>query len=323
MPAEPAPDLSVVVPMLDAEARLPLLHDRLSRTLLATGRSAELILVDDRSSDRTWEVVRSITAKDATVTGVRLATNVGQVGALCAGFQLARGDVVVMMDDDLETDPEDLVHLVVAVDDGADFASGWRRGQRSPLRAAGSWAYNTRLRRRGYPFHDAGCGLNAMTRDVARQISAQGWLVREHRFKPYVATITERIVEVPVAVRKTTESHQTLVGLAASWLDVEVTTGAMSIPAFIVAGIALPGALGAAALVSSARSRAGGGRSLPAGVLGSGCLAITGLAWRTLACRQAKERRASSEAPWSIAETAARCPSRPGPVGSPGDEILG
>ena len=156
----------------------------------------------------------------------------------------------MIMDDDLETDPAGLIPLLAAVEAGAEFASGWRKGPRPSVRTLGSRLYNARLRRWGLPFHDAGCGFNAMTATMATCIQRQGWLVRQHRFKPRVAQLTDRIVEVPLTVRRTDSSHHNANGLAASWLDVELVFGPLTRARFITGAIVAPGAvaIGAAAV---------------------------------------------------------------------------
>lgn len=223
-----AVELSFVVPMLNAGSRTGQLHDALDRCLAAESRPVELILVDDGSTDGTWECVVSLCRADARVVGVRLVENVGQTGALGAGFSVARGSVVVMMDDDLEIEPRAYRDLVAQVDAGVDFASGRRRGPRPMIRSISSRLYNARLRRWGMQFHDAGCGFNAMTGDLARRLSREGWAIRMHRFKPRVAQITERIVEVDLPVHRQHVSHYGIVDLAASWADIETRFGPLS-----------------------------------------------------------------------------------------------
>ena len=137
---ERLPDVSVVVPMLDAETRINELYQPLADVLAGMGRASEIILVDDGSTDGTWMAIERLAAVDPGVNGVRLAGNVGQTSALCAGFSVARGRLVVIMDDDLETDPAGLLPLLAAVEAGADFASGWRKGPRPWVRTLGSRA---------------------------------------------------------------------------------------------------------------------------------------------------------------------------------------
>ena len=125
--ARTSASVSVVVPMLDAGPRVDAVHAVLSELVAERGPDAELILVDDASSDDTWRRIQQLAVVDPRVVGLRLQRNVGQTSALCAGFSVATGRSVVIMDDDVECGPEDLRRFVAAIDAGADFASGWRR----------------------------------------------------------------------------------------------------------------------------------------------------------------------------------------------------
>ncbi|MBA3348819.1 MAG: glycosyltransferase family 2 protein, partial [Actinobacteria bacterium] len=121
---DPAPALSIVVTLLDEEATLEELHGRIAATL--AGADYELILVDDGSRDRTWEIVARLAAQDDRVRAVRFKRNFGQHPAMHAGLARARGAIVVTMDGDLQNQPEDILKLVAAVEAGADVASGRR-----------------------------------------------------------------------------------------------------------------------------------------------------------------------------------------------------
>jgi dolichol-phosphate mannosyltransferase len=235
--------VTVVVPMLNAATRIDALHRSVRAYLDEALPGSEILLVDDGSSDQTWSRIGDIAARDPFVSGVRLDVNVGQVGAMCAGFSRARGDVVVTMDDDLDCDPSEIGNFVDAVNSGADFASGWRRGARSPVRALGSWCFNARVRQLGFPLHDAGCGLNALTRDLARQVAVLGWDVRMHRIKLVMAQMTDDLVEVEFTVRPTSGSHYGLRRLAAAWLDTELTFGSLTSTGVRLLGVAAPCAL--------------------------------------------------------------------------------
>lgn len=294
-------ELTIVVPMLDAGPRVAALHDELSALLVDRFPQGELVLVDDGSTDDTWQRLERLSRTDPRVVGVRLGRNVGQTGALCAGFSVARGPVVVMMDDDLECDADDVHRFVDAVRAGADFASGWRQGWRVPMRSIGSQLYNRRLRSWGLPFHDAGCGFNAMTLDLAQRIAALGWGVRQHRFKPAVATLTDRIVEVPFEVRPTTESHHGLRSLAVSWLDVEARFG--PVPTGVLGAITVGLPTLAAAIVLAPLRSAPRGPARVARMVSGATMAGMALAgadvWRRW---WQMERRDASTAPFVIAE---------------------
>lgn len=294
--------LSVVVPMLDAGARVESVHAVLSELVAGGHPDAELILVDDASSDDTWRRIVALTRGDARVIGLRLRDNVGQTSALCAGFSIATGRVVVIMDDDLECGPEDLRRFVAAVDQGADFASGWRIGWRTPVRSLGSRLYNARLRSWGLPFHDAGCGANAMTLDLARRIAQLGWEVRQHRFKPAVATLTDRIAEVPFEVRPTRESHHGLRSLALSWLDVEARFGPLSPIQLGALTVGLPAAVGVAVLAAPPAPTAGRPWRVLRALLALAPLAVSVFGADALRRWWAQARQEQSEPPFVIAE---------------------
>lgn len=292
------PEISIVVPLYEAEDRVLALFDAVTaeRDRLPP---FELILVDDGSTDSTWPLVSALAERAPGTVGVRLASNFGQTGALCAGFSVARGDVVVMMDDDLDCGPAEIPRFVEAVRAGAEFASGWRRGTREPVRHLGSMLYNARIRRWGLPFRDAGCGTNALTKDLARQLVDAGWAVRQHRFKPTVARLTDRIVEVPFEVRPTTTSHHNVRSLAASWLDVEMTFGSMTSARYVAVAVLSPLLLAAWLAVQVARRpRHRIARALGVATLG----AIGGFALDVLSVRLRQDRRDAARPPFVIAE---------------------
>ncbi len=290
-------ETSIVVPMRNASGRVERLHHRLA-SAPGLGRR-EIVLVDDGSTDGTWSEIERLAADHPHTVGIRLPERFGQTGALCAGFSVARGEVVVMTDDDLETDPDDLRHLARAVRDGADFASGRREGTRPPVRAAASTVYNARLRSWGFPFHDAGCGTDAMTLDIARELARRGWGVRDHRFKIVVTHLTDAIVEVPLQVQPTRPSQHTIGGLAASWLDVELTYGRATVPGFVAMAIAAPLATAGRLLGSPRRGvPRGPGRLTAALVLTVGAAGAA----RILLLRMRRQRECHTRPPWVIAE---------------------
>jgi hypothetical protein len=208
--------------MRDAAERILLVHSALLGTLASAYPDHQIVYVDDGSRDATWSLIEKLATDNPAVIGVRLRGH-GQVAALQAGFDAADGAVVAAMDDDLEIDPKELVSLVDALGDDVDFASARRTGPRSAARTVGSIAFNRRLRRWGYPFEDVGCAFMAMKARVARDLAAQGDLIRGHRFKPAVVARGHRIVEIPLPSVRTTDSHFGINHLAASWFDVEAT----------------------------------------------------------------------------------------------------
>jgi hypothetical protein len=261
----------VVVPTRDGEDRIPRVHAELKDALdTAYPDHHQIVYVDDGSHDQTWPIVEKLAAEDPAVLGIRLV-GCGQVAALQAGFEAATGSVVAAMDDDLEIAPSELSHLIDALDDHVDFASARRTGPRSPLRAVGSAAFNRRLRRWGYPFHDVGCAFMAMKASVAQDLASQGGRIRGHRFKPAVVARGHRTVEVPLPSSRTSDSHFGLSQLIASWFDVEATLRPTVMLGLFWLG-AIVAAVGTGAVVVGAVARSWGA------CFGGAWLILTGVA---------------------------------------------
>ena len=158
----------------------------------------EIILVDDGSRDGTWNEVRSAAA-DPRVRGLRLGANVGQTAAMMAGFDNARGEVIVSLDGDLQNDPRDIPALVAKLDEGYDLVCGWRQQRQDKLllRKVPSWLANRLIRRlTGVPITDNGCSLKAYRRELLSRIPLYA---EQHRFIPALsASVGARITEMPV-----------------------------------------------------------------------------------------------------------------------------
>jgi glycosyltransferase involved in cell wall biosynthesis len=208
MDGEPRPDVSIVVPLYNEVENLEDLHRQLTDALEGTGRSFELVLVDDGSTDGTREKLLALEAVDARVRPVLLRRNFGQTAAFSAGFDRSRGDVVVTSDGDLQNDPADIPGLLSRLDeDDLDMVCGWRRERKDPISKRVpsffanriiSWATGVRL-------HDYGCSLKAMRGEVARGIRLYGEM---HRFIPAVASwMGVRLAEVPVNHRPRTRGR--------------------------------------------------------------------------------------------------------------------
>ena len=168
----PAPAISVVTPMHNEEACVEEFVRRTDAALTAMGRSYEIIVVSDGSTDRTEELVRKLRGQHPSLRGVFLARNGGQCTALYAGIQESRGDLVVVMDGDLQHLPEEIHLLVDRMDDGTALVSGSRTGRTESLvlRRLPSRLANAMLRRvSGCPIRDMG-GFKAIRGDVARAL---------------------------------------------------------------------------------------------------------------------------------------------------------
>jgi glycosyltransferase involved in cell wall biosynthesis len=211
------PQLSIVVPLFNEEATIDPLHRRLSAVLARIGRTAEIIYVDDGSSDGTYFALCAIGAGDPAVVLVKLARNYGQTAALAAGFDRARGTVIVAMDGDLQHAPEDLPRLLDKLDEGYDIVSGWRERRvdnywtrRVPSRVA-NWLI---AKLSGVRLHDFGTTFKAYRASAIKGISLYGDL---HRFIPALASARgARIAEVPITnvQRPQNKSHY---GLSRTW----------------------------------------------------------------------------------------------------------
>jgi undecaprenyl-phosphate 4-deoxy-4-formamido-L-arabinose transferase len=197
--ALPAPDLSVVVTLLNEEASVEELHRRVAAAL--DGRSWELILVDDGSHDGTWAAVERLHAQDGRVRGVRFKRNFGQHPAMHAGLARAGGAIVVTMDGDLQNEPEDIPRLVAAVEAGADVASGRRQARRDSWgRTLPSRLINGMLRRfTGVRIADFGCAFNAYRRGAYEPML--GSIGRQKFTKALVLSGGASVVEVDVSHR--------------------------------------------------------------------------------------------------------------------------
>jgi glycosyltransferase involved in cell wall biosynthesis len=192
------PDLSVVAPLYDESQNVRPLVDWILQALETYSGTFEVILVDDGSRDDTWEQVRSATS-DPRVTGLRLGRNVGQTAAMMAGFDHARGDVIVSLDGDLQNDPRDIPALVSKLNEGYDLVCGWRQQRQDQLllRKVPSWVANRLIRRlTGVAITDNGCSLKAYRRDLLDRIDLYA---EQHRFIPALsASVGARITEMPV-----------------------------------------------------------------------------------------------------------------------------
>src|SRR3989441_11990220 len=157
-----APDISVFLPVFNEEPNLRPLHEKLNQALAQLGRTAEIIYVDDGSSDGSLNVLREIAAQDPRVRVIALRRNYGQTPAMAAGIDAARGEVLIPMDADMQNDPADIARLLKKIDEGYDVVSGWRKRRKDPLitRKIPSQIANWLISKiGGVPLHDYGCSL--------------------------------------------------------------------------------------------------------------------------------------------------------------------
>jgi glycosyltransferase involved in cell wall biosynthesis len=190
--------LSVVVPMMNERDNVAPLANRVRESLTSIPRW-ELVLIDDGSTDSTFEALQLEAAKDSRVKVVRLRRNFGQSAATQAGFDAAAGDVIVTMDGDLQNDPADIPALLAKLDEGYDAVLGLRanRQDKLVLRKLPSWAANWLIRKTlNIPFRDFGCTMRAMRRDLVDGFALYGEM---HRFiTALVLQQGGRVCQVPV-----------------------------------------------------------------------------------------------------------------------------
>lgn len=196
---KPELDISVVIPLFNEEENVGLLHNKLDEVLSKLKYKYEIIFIDDGSNDTTFERLRVIVESDPHVKAIKFRANCGQSAATDAGFELAKGAIIIVMDGDLQNDPKDIPNVLRKMDEGFDVVSGWRKNRQDKfvLRKFPSMIANrlicsvTKVN-----LHDTGCALKAYRYDIVKRINLYGEL---HRFLPALAKVEgARISEIPV-----------------------------------------------------------------------------------------------------------------------------
>ena len=195
-------ELSVIVPIRNEAPGLVELHRELTDTLDRWGRSYEIVAIDDGSTDESFEVLTKLHAMDPRLRVIRFRRNFGQTAAFAAGFEHARGRVIVTSDGDLQNDPRDIPALIARLESGYDIVCGWRKNRKDafvsrtvPSMLANrliSWATGVRL-------HDYGCSLKAFRAEVVKPLRLYGEM---HRFIPAIAS------EQGVAISEVVVNHR-------------------------------------------------------------------------------------------------------------------
>jgi len=192
-------ELSIVIPVRNEAPSLVQLHEELTRTLSAYGRSYEILVIDDGSTDDGFEILSRLQAVDAHLRVIRFRRNFGQTAAFAAGFDYARGRIIVTSDGDLQNDPADIPAMVEVLERGHDIVCGWRKdrqdrwlSRRLPSMMA-NWLISAST---GVRLHDYGCSLKAFRAEVVKPLKLYGEM---HRFMPAIASeqgvsIAERVV---------------------------------------------------------------------------------------------------------------------------------
>ena len=193
------PELSIVIPVHNESPNIKPLYEELTQTLGQYGRAYELLIVDDGSTDDSFEQLAGLQARDPRLRVIRFRRNFGQTAAFAAGIAAARGRLVVTSDGDLQNDPGDIPAMVALIDQGNDIVCGWRKDRkdtfitrRVPSILANkliSWAT-------GVPLHDYGCSLKVFRSEVIKPLRLYGEM---HRFLPAIASqIGVKIAEMEV-----------------------------------------------------------------------------------------------------------------------------
>ncbi len=195
-------ELSVIVPIRNEAPGLVELHRELTETLERWGRSYEIIVIDDGSTDDSFAVLTRLQAMDPRLRVIRFRRNFGQTAAFSAGFEHARGRVIVTSDGDLQNDPRDIPAMIAKLESGYDIVCGWRKNRKDafvsrtvPSMLANrliSWATGVRL-------HDYGCSLKAFRAEVVKPLRLYGEM---HRFIPAIAS------EQGVAIAEVVVNHR-------------------------------------------------------------------------------------------------------------------
>ena len=190
---------SIVVPFFNEQENIPPLYMKLTEVMDAIGESYELVFVDDGSRDNSFKVLSDIYEHDHRVNLVRLRRNFGQTAGLKAGFDFARGEIIISMDGDLQHDPEEIPRFLEKIEEGFDLVSGWRYARRDHwlMRQIPSRVANWMMAKlSGIDLHDFCTTFKAYRREIIQEIQLYGEL---HRFIPALAGSTgARITEVPI-----------------------------------------------------------------------------------------------------------------------------
>lgn len=193
--------LSIVIPLLNEAESLPELHSWIYDVLTKNNLSYELILIDDGSTDTSWNIIEELALKDKNIKALKFQKNYGKSAAFQKGFELANGKVVITMDADLQDSPEEIPELYRMIfEDNFDLVSGWKKNRQDPLsKTLPTKLYNWAARRiTGIHLHDFNCGLKAYKLSVVKSIELYGDM---HRYVPALAkyagfqNIGEKIVQ--------------------------------------------------------------------------------------------------------------------------------
>lgn len=194
-------DVSVVVPLLNEEESLPELCAWIERVCIENQLSYEIVMIDDGSTDASWNIIESLSAKNHHIKGIRFQRNYGKSAALNEGFKMVQGDVVITMDADMQDSPDEIPSLrKMIIEQGHDLVSGWKQVRHDPIsKTIPSKFFNwVTARVSKIDLHDFNCGLKAYRLKVVKSIEVYGEM---HRYIPLIAKwagfkkISEKVVQ--------------------------------------------------------------------------------------------------------------------------------
>ncbi|MDN5200835.1 glycosyltransferase family 2 protein [Fulvivirgaceae bacterium BMA10] len=194
-------DISVVIPLYNEEESITELCKWISRVMESHGFHYEIVIVDDGSTDNSWEIINNISSENGSVKAVKFKRNYGKSAALNTAFRCSEGDVVITMDADLQDSPDEIPELFKMIkEDGYELVSGWKKKRYDPLsKTIPSKFFNYITRKiTGIKLHDFNCGLKAYTSELVKSIEVYGEM---HRYIPAIAKwngfnrIGERVVQ--------------------------------------------------------------------------------------------------------------------------------
>lgn len=178
--------LSIVIPVYNEQDTIHVLRDEIDAVAKAHGYELDIVFVDDGSSDASWDRICELAERDEDVRGIRFRRNFGKAAGLSAGFEAARGELVITMDADLQDDPKEIPRFLEKIDAGHDVVSGWKKVRHDPWHKVGpSRIFNALVSwLTGVTLHDHNCGFKCYRREIFREVRLYGEL---HRFVPVLA----------------------------------------------------------------------------------------------------------------------------------------
>ena len=215
-------ELSVVIPVYNEEENVNQLCNKLANVLSLLCKTYEIVFIDDGSTDNTFSLLKEFHRKDSCIKIIKFRRNFGQTAALSAGFDYAKGDVIITMDGDLQNDPEDIPLLLKKIKEGYDIVSGWRVNRKDPFftkKLPSKFSNWLASKLTGVKLHDFGCMLKAYRREVVGNINLYGEM---HRYIPALASwmgISIAEVKVKHHARKYGETKYGVFRLIRGFLD--------------------------------------------------------------------------------------------------------